>query len=168
MVESRRRENRKRESLTTKNASLQDSNDSVDWRGRTLPASYTEFAVVFLATCLLLFFGMSRRSNVYDEGLALTGAMRVAAGQIRIGIFTPTTARHSSTFLRACSKYSESPFWSSGSSTSLSKRLSSRGSTRSRRLIAAELLLSGQPLSPCCGSSGCPTCLALRMCRRHC
>jgi hypothetical protein len=82
MVESRQHENRARGSLRTKNASLQDSNDSVDWRGKSLPASFPEFATVFLATCLLLFLGMSRRSNVYDEGIALTGAMRVAAGQI--------------------------------------------------------------------------------------
>jgi hypothetical protein len=82
MVESRQPEKRARGSLRTKNASLQDSNDTVDWRSKTLPASFTELAAVFWATCLLLFLGMSRRSNVYDEGLALTGAMRVAAGQI--------------------------------------------------------------------------------------
>src|SRR6202161_3231768 len=31
---------------------------------------------------LVLFTGMSRRPNIFDEGLILTGAMRVAAGQI--------------------------------------------------------------------------------------
>jgi hypothetical protein len=66
--------------LRTKNASLQDNNYSVDGQG--ILTSFTELAAVFGVTFLLLFFGMSRRSNVYDEGLALTGAMRVAAGQI--------------------------------------------------------------------------------------
>jgi hypothetical protein len=68
--------------LSTKNPSLQDSIYSVDWQGKTLSKTFAEFALVFGATYLLLLFGMSRLSNVYDEGLALTGAMRVAAGQI--------------------------------------------------------------------------------------
>ena len=41
-----------------------------------------EVAPVFLISCLVLFLGMSRRPIVYDEGLMLTAAMRVAAGQI--------------------------------------------------------------------------------------
>jgi hypothetical protein len=39
-------------------------------------------AAIFLMAYLVLFTGMSRRPNVFDEGLILTGAMRVAAGQI--------------------------------------------------------------------------------------
>jgi hypothetical protein len=39
-------------------------------------------AVVFSLSYLILFLGMSREPNVYDEGLVLTAAMRVAAGQI--------------------------------------------------------------------------------------
>jgi hypothetical protein len=41
-----------------------------------------ELAVVFLVAYLLLFAGMNRRPGMYDEGIVLTGAMRVAAGQI--------------------------------------------------------------------------------------
>jgi hypothetical protein len=68
--------------LYTKNVSLKDSDYPVDWQGKTLSRTLTEFALVFAVSFLILFFGMSRRSNVYDEGIALTGAMRVAAGQI--------------------------------------------------------------------------------------
>lgn len=39
-------------------------------------------AVIFLISYFVLFAGMSRRPNIFDEGLILTGAMRVAAGQI--------------------------------------------------------------------------------------
>ena len=38
--------------------------------------------LVFVASYLVLFSVMSLRPNVYDEGLVLTAAMRVAAGQI--------------------------------------------------------------------------------------
>jgi hypothetical protein len=68
--------------LGIKNASPQDSSYFVDRQGKTLSATLTELALVFAASYLILFFGMSRLSNVYDEGLALTGAMRVASGQI--------------------------------------------------------------------------------------
>jgi hypothetical protein len=37
---------------------------------------------IFLMAYLILFAGMSRRPNIFDEGLILTGAMRVAAGQV--------------------------------------------------------------------------------------
>jgi len=37
---------------------------------------------VFTVAFLLLFLGMDRSCNLYDEGLVLTGAMRVAAGNI--------------------------------------------------------------------------------------
>lgn len=41
-----------------------------------------ELGFVFLVSCLILFLGMSLRPNAYDEGLVLTAAMRVGAGQI--------------------------------------------------------------------------------------
>jgi hypothetical protein len=44
--------------------------------------SGTLFAVVFALAYLILFWGMSLRPNEYDEGIVLTAAMRVAAGQI--------------------------------------------------------------------------------------
>jgi hypothetical protein len=42
----------------------------------------TELVIVFLLAYLVLFTGMNRRPGMYDEGIMLTGAMRVAAGQI--------------------------------------------------------------------------------------
>jgi hypothetical protein len=48
-------------------------------RSHTSPQKY---AFVFLASFLILFFGMDRGFDFYDEGLILVGAMRVAAGQI--------------------------------------------------------------------------------------
>lgn len=38
--------------------------------------------LVFVISYVFLFFGMMRRPGMYDEGIVLTGAMRVAAGQI--------------------------------------------------------------------------------------
>lgn len=48
----------------------------------TCGGSLVQLVVVFLVSYLLLFCGMSRRPGMYDEGIVLTGAMRVAAGQI--------------------------------------------------------------------------------------
>jgi Dolichyl-phosphate-mannose-protein mannosyltransferase len=67
--------------LTTKGAN-QDSKYFVDWQRETSHGALIGFALVFLFSCLILFLGMSRRPIVYDEGLILTAAMRVAAGQI--------------------------------------------------------------------------------------
>ena len=39
-------------------------------------------AIVFIVSFLVLFSGMTLLPNMYDEGIILTGAMRVAAGQI--------------------------------------------------------------------------------------
>lgn len=39
-------------------------------------------ALVFVISYIFLFLGMMRRPAMYDEGIVLTGAMRVAAGQI--------------------------------------------------------------------------------------
>jgi hypothetical protein len=41
-----------------------------------------QLVIVFLVTYLFLAAGMSRRPGMYDEGITLTGAMRVAAGQV--------------------------------------------------------------------------------------
>ncbi len=65
-----------------KNGSRTRTNDlSIDQAERSvaLPA---QLVVVFLVTFCLLFGGMSLRPGLYDEGIVLTGAMRVAAGQI--------------------------------------------------------------------------------------
>lgn len=51
-------------------------------RRETLRALLMQLAVIFLISYLVLFFGMPRRPGMYDEGIMLTGAMRVAAGQI--------------------------------------------------------------------------------------
>lgn len=37
---------------------------------------------IFLSSYVVLFLGMSLRPNIFDEGIVLTGAMRVAAGQV--------------------------------------------------------------------------------------
>jgi hypothetical protein len=44
--------------------------------------SVLELGTVFLVSYLLLFAGMARRPGMYDEGIALTAAMRVEAGQV--------------------------------------------------------------------------------------
>jgi hypothetical protein len=49
---------------------------------KPLHRTLTPLAFVFLLSYLVLFLGMSREPNIYDEGLVLTAAMRVAAGQI--------------------------------------------------------------------------------------
>jgi len=41
-----------------------------------------QYAVVFLIALVILFLGMDRGFDAYDEGLILVGAMRVAAGQV--------------------------------------------------------------------------------------
>jgi hypothetical protein len=41
-----------------------------------------QLVIVFLVAYLVLAAGMSRRPGMYDEGITLTGAMRVAAGQV--------------------------------------------------------------------------------------
>jgi hypothetical protein len=68
--------------LRTKGANLQNSKYLVDRQRETLPGPLIGIALVFLFSYLILFLGMSRHPIVYDEGLILTAAMRVAAGQI--------------------------------------------------------------------------------------
>jgi hypothetical protein len=48
------------------------------WLGK----SPLRYAFIFLISFILLFFGMNRGFDLYDEGLILVAAMRVAAGQI--------------------------------------------------------------------------------------
>jgi hypothetical protein len=45
-------------------------------------AALVRSVLVFLLSFLVLFLGMTRRPSVFDEGIVLTAAMRVAAGQI--------------------------------------------------------------------------------------
>jgi hypothetical protein len=45
-------------------------------------AMLTRLLLIFTASALLLALGMERRLSVYDEGVILTGAMRVAAGDV--------------------------------------------------------------------------------------
>ena len=68
--------------MRTKGANLQNSKYLVDRQRETLPGPLIGIALVFLFSYLILFLGMSRHPIVYDEGLILTAAMRVAAGQI--------------------------------------------------------------------------------------
>jgi hypothetical protein len=42
------------------------------------PGLLVQLAIVFLVSYFVLFFGMARRPGMYDEGIMLTGAMRVA------------------------------------------------------------------------------------------
>jgi hypothetical protein len=63
--------------LTIKTESLR-----VDERTSALRAPILEAVSVFLMAYAVLFIGMSLIPNLYDEGLMLTGAMRVLAGQI--------------------------------------------------------------------------------------
>ncbi len=63
-------------------AAPQSSNDFTGRQSGNLRDYLVQLAVVFLASYFLLFAGMTRRPGFYDEGIMLTGAMRVAAGQI--------------------------------------------------------------------------------------
>jgi hypothetical protein len=63
-------------------AGLQGGSDFSGQTREISAASRAQLVIVFLATYLVLFLGMSRRPGMYDEGIVLTGALRVAAGQI--------------------------------------------------------------------------------------
>ncbi len=39
-------------------------------------------SLIFLLSYAILFLGMTRRPSIFDEGIVLTAAMRVAAGQV--------------------------------------------------------------------------------------
>lgn len=66
----------------SRRANPQNNNDLTGRQCETLRNFLVQLGVVFLVTYFLLFAGMTRRPGFYDEGIALTGAMRVAAGQI--------------------------------------------------------------------------------------
>jgi hypothetical protein len=51
-------------------------------RGVTISKFFVQLVIFFLISYFLLFLGMSRRPGMYDEGIVLTGAMRVVAGQV--------------------------------------------------------------------------------------
>jgi Dolichyl-phosphate-mannose-protein mannosyltransferase len=68
--------------LSTRSASLQDDECFGKVQRKIPRGTLVESSFIFLVSYPVLFFGMSRRPNIYDEGLILTGAMRVAAGQI--------------------------------------------------------------------------------------
>lgn len=64
---------------------LEDSRGAEDRLDRKNIASrrtMVECVLIFLIACLFLFSVMPLSINMYDEGLILTGAMRVAAGQV--------------------------------------------------------------------------------------
>jgi hypothetical protein len=68
--------------VKTKTATLDNDRYFIDGRKKTARGLLTTSALVFFLSFLMLFLGVSRSLNLYDEGLVLTGAMRVAAGQI--------------------------------------------------------------------------------------
>jgi hypothetical protein len=63
-------------------AAPQSSNDFTGRQRGSRRDFLVQLAIVFLASYVLLFAVMTRRPGFYDEGIMLTGAMRVAAGQI--------------------------------------------------------------------------------------
>jgi hypothetical protein len=68
--------------LSIKIVSLQDDENFTEKQGKSLRGTLKNFTFIFLLAYLILFFGMSLRPNVYDEGIVLTASMRVAAGQL--------------------------------------------------------------------------------------
>jgi hypothetical protein len=68
--------------LTTTGGNSQVSNYQVERQQRILWNPAIGIVSVFVISCVVLFLGMSRHPIVYDEGLVLTAAMRVAAGQV--------------------------------------------------------------------------------------
>jgi hypothetical protein len=68
--------------LNTKSGSLEVNQPLVDEQGETSRGTLFNVIAVFALSYLVLFIGMSLSPNIYDEGIMLTGAMRVTAGQI--------------------------------------------------------------------------------------
>ena len=72
--------------LTRNRSSLQEktlpsvTKTPLNWT--RLPDKPLGYAVIFLVSFVILFLGMDRGFDFYDEGLILVGAMRVAAGQV--------------------------------------------------------------------------------------
>ena len=67
---------------TTIAGNLFGSKYFVDRHGGRLRKTLITSVCLFLLSYVILFLGMSLRPNIYDEGIVLTAAMRVAAGQI--------------------------------------------------------------------------------------
>jgi hypothetical protein len=68
--------------LTTIGRNGQVSNYFVERQQGILRHPAIGIVSIVLISCLVLFLGMSRHPIAYDEGLVLTAAMRVAAGQL--------------------------------------------------------------------------------------
>jgi hypothetical protein len=68
--------------LSTISAGRQSDKNFVKPQCYSLREQLPVFAITFVVTCVVLFVGMSLRPWIYDEGLILTAAMRVGAGQI--------------------------------------------------------------------------------------
>jgi len=68
--------------MTENTLKAESADGSYVWARYTSRSALLQLALVFCCSYLVLFFGMSRHPIVYDEGLILTAAMRVAAGQI--------------------------------------------------------------------------------------
>jgi hypothetical protein len=60
---------------------IQDNDTFAYEQGRFLCEICRNSTLVFFASYLVLFFAMSLRPNIYDEGIVLTASMRVAMGQ---------------------------------------------------------------------------------------
>jgi hypothetical protein len=68
--------------LTTKTTNVPIGKTSANAQTEINRVSFPQIAIVFISSYLVLFFGMSLRPNIFDEGIVLTGAMRVLSGQI--------------------------------------------------------------------------------------
>ena len=68
--------------MTVKIADIQNNDKSEEKQESGSRELLTSFVVVFLLSLFALIVGMSLHPNAYDEGIVLTGSMRVAAGQV--------------------------------------------------------------------------------------
>jgi hypothetical protein len=68
--------------LRTEGVTPYGNKRSIDWRQKTRRQTLFEFTLVFLCSYVVLFLWMNLCPIAYDEGLVLTAAMRVAAGQL--------------------------------------------------------------------------------------
>jgi hypothetical protein len=68
--------------LTAKTVSLPSSKSFVQLQHKPLRPTLLRAAIVFFLSYIVLFVGMDLTPIVFDESIILTGAMRVAAGQI--------------------------------------------------------------------------------------
>ena len=68
--------------LTAKTTTLPSSKSFVYVPPKPLHGAFVKAALVFCLSYIVLFIGMNLSPNLYDESIILTGAMRVATGQI--------------------------------------------------------------------------------------